>query len=284
MLKLPSSSGCDSGDEYAASPPSASNGHGHAHNGNSNFHHHNQQQYLQNIPVAVPVSSSGMPMAPSLQRERSAGNGQQQAGGAQRRKTAHQFAFRALTGSDYIRLADYAGKVILLVNVASHCNSTSKAYTQMNELAERYPDLVIIGCPCNQFGHQENLNGEEIYLSLKHIRPGKGFEPKFKLTEKMEVNGANAHAVFNFLKLSLPFPADRTLMDEMTAPSGVFSHPMRLIWMPVSRADLSWNFEKFLIGPDGVPYKRYSPKLDFKSLSDDIELLMKVDVSTEKQL
>lgn len=247
MLKLPSSSGCDSGDEYAAPPSSAnSNGNGHAHNGNSNFHHHNQQQYLQNIPVAVPVSSSGMPMAPSLQRQRSAGNGQQ-AGGAQRRKTAHQFAFRALTGSDYIRLADYAGKVILLVNVASHCNSTTKAYMQMNELAEKYPDLVIIGCPCNQFGHQENLNGEEIYLSLKHIRPGKGFEPKFKLTEKMEVNGANAHAVFNFLKLSLPFPADRTLMDEMTTPSGVFSHPMRLIWMPVSRADLSWNFEKVRI-------------------------------------
>lgn len=41
---------------------------------------------------------------------------------------------------------------------------------------------------------------------------------------------------------------------------------------------------QFLIGPDGVPYKRYSPKLDFKSLSEDIELLMKVDVSTEKQL
>lgn len=247
MLKFPPSSGCDSGDEYAASPSSAtaanSNGNSHTHNSNSNFHH-NQQQYLHNIPVAVPVSSSsGMPMAPSLQRQRSAGSGQQ-AGGGQRRKTVHQFAFRALTGSEYIRLADYAGKAILLVNVASHCNSTSKAYMQLNELAEKHPDLVIIGCPCNQFGHQENLNGEEIYLSLKHIRPGKGFEPNFKLTEKMEVNGANAHAVFNFLKLSLPFPADRTLMDEMSSPSGVFSHPMRLIWMPVSRADLSWNFEK----------------------------------------
>ncbi|KAF1319856.1 Glutathione peroxidase, partial [Globisporangium splendens] len=281
MMKLPSGSGCDSGDEHV-----------HQTNG-SNFHHQNQQQYLQNIPVAVPVHSSNMP---SLHRQRSGGSPNTPPNASmqqQRRKTAHQFSFRSLTGGEYIRLADYAGKVILLVNVASHCNSTTKAYTQMNELVEKYPDLVIIGCPCNQFGHQENLNGEEIYMSLKHIRPGKGFEPKFKLTEKMEVNGANAHAMFNFLKLSLPYPADRTLMDEMSTPSGVFSHPMRLIWMPVSRADLSWNFEKFLIGPDGVPFKRFSPKLDFKSLSDDIELLMKLDTTssgttnmkgTEKQL
>lgn len=232
MLKLPPT-GCDSGDEHSTNGHNSSSG---------GFHH--QQQFLNNIPVAIPVpSSSSASMSPSLQRQRS-GSSPAPNGGSRARKTAHQFSFRSLTGGDYIRLADYAGKPILIVNVASHCNSTGKAYTQMNELAERYPDLVIIGCPCNQFGHQENLNGEEIYLSLKHIRPGKGFEPKFRLTEKMEVNGANAHAVFNFLKLSLPFPVDRTLMDEMSSPSGVFSHPMRLIWMPVSRADLSWNFEK----------------------------------------
>lgn len=131
-----------------------------------------------------------------------------------------------------------------MVNVASHCNSTGKGYHQLNELAVQYPELVIIACPCNQFGHQENLVGEEIYLSLKHIRPGKGFEPKFPLTEKIEVNGSNAHPLFNFLKISLPYSSDRTLLDEMSAPSGVFSHPMRIIWMPVSRADISWNFEK----------------------------------------
>jgi len=104
--------------------------------------------------------------------------------------------------------------------------------------------LVVIGCPCNQFGHQENLNGFEIYLSLKHVRPGKGFEPNFQLSEKIEVNGANSHPVYNFLKLSIPSPSDRSLADEMMAPNGVFSHPMRFIWMPVTRADLSWNFEK----------------------------------------
>lgn len=132
----------------------------------------------------------------------------------------------------------------MIVNVASHCNSTTREYKLLNDLAVQFPDLVLLGCPCNQFGHQENLVGEEIMLSLKHIRPGGGFAPGFPLTEKLEVNGANAHAVFNFLKLCLPFPADRTLMDEMSSPGGVFSHPMRIIWMPVSRADISWNFEK----------------------------------------
>lgn len=145
-----------------------------------------------------------------------------------------------------------------MVNVASHCNSTGKGYHQLNELAVQYPELVIIACPCNQFGHQENLVGEEILLSLKHVRPGKGFEPKFPLTEKIEVNGSNAHPLFNFLKISLPYSSDRTLLDEMSAPSGVFSHPMRIIWMPVSRADISWNFEKvsllvFLCGSDAEP-------------------------------
>lgn len=133
------------------------------------------------------------------------------------------------------------------MNVASHCNSTTKAYQQLNELAAAFPDLVILGCPCNQFGHQENLNGDEIYASLRHIRPGKGFEPKFRLTEKVEVNGANAHPLFNFLRIALPYPCDRSLLDEMSTPSGVFSHPMRLIWMPVTRADVSWNFEKVWI-------------------------------------
>src|SRR5690349_429376 len=108
--------------------------------------------------------------------------------------------------------------MVLIVNVASHCNSTTKGYLQLNELKQQYPDLVILGCPCNQFGHQENLVGEEILMSLRHIRPGNGYVPNFRLTEKLEVNGANAHAVFNFLKLSLPYPSDRTLMDEMSAP------------------------------------------------------------------
>jgi glutathione peroxidase len=238
MMKLPTGYGCETtnGDDSAAATSngarSSTQEAENCANGVLRPAAQQQQQY-HNLPVAVAVPVTGVA---SPDRTRS--------GSTPRRKTAHSFSFRSLTGSKFIRLADYAGKPILIVNVASHCNSTTKAYVQLNELAKRFPELVIIGCPCNQFGHQENLNGEEIYQSLRHIRPGKGFEPAFMLTEKVEVNGANAHALFNFLRITLPYPCDRTLLDEMSAPSGVFSHPMRLIWMPVTRADVSWNFEK----------------------------------------
>ncbi|KAG6583006.1 glutathione peroxidase [Phytophthora cinnamomi] len=276
MMKLPAGYGCET--------TSADDASGRAQDGeqctNGVLRPASQQNQYHNLPVAVAVPVTGIRASPAAQSPDRA----RASSAASRRKTAHNFSFRSLTGSKFIRLADFAGKPILVVNVASHCNSTTKAYVQLNDLAKRFPELVIIGCPCNQFGHQENLNGEEIYQSLRHIRPGKGFEPAFMLTEKVEVNGANAHALFNFLRITLPYPCDRTLLDEMSTPSGVFSHPMRLIWMPVTRADVSWNFEKFLISPDGTPYKRYSPKLDFTGMIEDIKFFCKVDASNEKQL
>ncbi|KAE8913065.1 hypothetical protein PF005_g4856 [Phytophthora fragariae] len=275
-MKLPSGYGC----ETTTTNDDATNGRSNSGEDCANgvLRPASQQSQYHNLPVAVAV-----PM-PGIRASSAAASTAHSPDRAPRRKSAHNFSFRSLTGSKFLRLADFTGKPILVVNVASHCNSTTKAYVQLNELAKRFPELVIIGCPCNQFGHQENLNGDEIYQSLRHIRPGKGFEPAFQLTEKVEVNGANAHALFNFLRITLPYPCDRTLLDEMSTPSGVFSHPMRLIWMPVTRADVSWNFEKFLISPDGTPYKRYSPKLDFTGMIEDIKFLCKVDLSNEKQL
>ncbi|KAL7694270.1 putative glutathione peroxidase, Thioredoxin-like superfamily [Plasmopara halstedii] len=274
-MKLPSGYGCATTDSDGSSTATGDSNTVHDSEtcANGVLRPTSQNQQYRNLPmaVAVPISSSGS--CPDSGRSSMANN---------RRKTAHNFSFRSLIGSKFIRLADYAGKPLLIVNVASHCNSTTKAYVQLNELAQRFPELVIIGCPCNQFGHQENLNGEEIYQSLRHIRPGMGFEPVFQLTEKVEVNGANAHALFNFLRIALPYPCDRTLLDEMSTPSGVFSHPMRLIWMPVTRADVSWNFEKFLISPDGTPYKRYSPKLDFAGLVEDIKFLCNINMTGEQ--
>lgn len=207
-----------------------------------------RQQYDNtSIPIAIPVTDQ-----------------EQQKQSSTRKKTAYQFSFRKLLGNGVIRLSDFIDKVhytahaltdslifvfevILIVNVASHCNATTKEYIYLNRLAENYPALVIIGCPCNQFGHQENLIGEEILTSLKHIRPGNNFSPKFELTEKIEVNGANAHPLYNHLRLSLPFPSDRTLIYDMTVPGGFYTHPMRIVWMPVSRTDISWNFEKVCV-------------------------------------
>nr|CCA17278.1 glutathione peroxidase 2 putative [Albugo laibachii Nc14] len=187
------------------------------------------RQHYNNVrlPIAVPVTDRVQEKQSSMQK-----------------KKAYQFSFRKLGGNGVIRLSDFSDKVILIVNVASHCNATTKEYIELNRLAQQYPELVIIGCPCNQFGHQENLNGEEILTSLKYIRPGNNFTPNFELTEKIEVNGAKAHPLYNHLRLSLPFPSDRTLIDDMAKPGGFYTHPMRIVWMPISRTDVSWNFEK----------------------------------------
>uniref|UniRef100_A0A8C2YT76 Glutathione peroxidase n=1 Tax=Chinchilla lanigera TaxID=34839 RepID=A0A8C2YT76_CHILA len=115
----------------------------------------------------------------------------------------------------------------------------------MNDLQARLGPrgLVVLGFPCNQFGHQEKAKNEEILHLLKYIRPGGGFEPNFTLFQKCQVNGVKAHPRFAFLREALPAPSN----DLPTT-----------IWSPVCRNDVAWNFEKFLVGPDGVPARRYS--------------------------
>lgn len=113
---------------------------------------------------------------------------------------------------------------------------------------------------------QENCKNEEILLSLKHVRPGNGFVPKFQLLEKVDVNGKDAHPLFQFLREALPFPSDD--------PSSLISDPKLIIWSPVCRNDVAWNFEKFLIGPDGVPFKRYSRRFLTSSIEGDIKKLL----------
>lgn len=115
---------------------------------------------------------------------------------------------------------------------------------------------------------QENSTNEEILSLLKHVRPGGGFKPNFTLFQKCQVNGADTHPVFAYLKLHLPAPADEagTLMLE----------PRFLAWSPVRRSDISWNFEKFLVGPEGEPFRRYSPRTATAQLEPDIQRLLKL--------
>uniref|UniRef100_A0A8D0G750 Glutathione peroxidase n=1 Tax=Sphenodon punctatus TaxID=8508 RepID=A0A8D0G750_SPHPU len=163
---------------------------------------------------------------------------------------------------------NFRGRVVLIENVAS-LGTTVRDYTQMNQLQGRYPRrLVVLGFPCNQFGYQENCTNEEILHSLKYVRPGGGFEPNFSLLQKCEVNGKNTHPVFAYLKDKLPAPDD--------SPSAFMMDPKLIIWNPVHRADLSWNFEKFLVGPEGEPFKRYSPKFLTSSIEPDIQRLLKL--------
>ncbi|CAK6952502.1 glutathione peroxidase 1a [Scomber scombrus] len=139
----------------------------------------------------------------------------------------------------------------------------------MNELHSRYSaeGLFILGVPCNQFGYQENDNNSEILKSLKYVRPGNGFEPNFQLLEKMDVNGKDVHPLFVYLKEKLPSPCDDAI--------ALMNDPKFIIWSPVSRNDVSWNFEKFLISSDGEPYKRYSRNFLTIDIEADIKELLK---------
>ena len=127
-----------------------------------------------------------------------------------------------------VSMADFAGKVVLVVNTASHCGFTPQ-YAGLEALYKKYAaqGLVVLGFPCNQFGSQEPGGVDDIAQTC-HVNYGVSF-PMF---EKVEVNGGATHAVFHYLKEELP---------------GVLG------------GRIKWNFTKFLIGRDGKPLKRFAP-------------------------
>ncbi|MEB5920627.1 glutathione peroxidase [Franconibacter daqui] len=139
----------------------------------------------------------------------------------------HQLTATSLRGQP-ISMADYAGKLVLVVNTASQCGLTPQ-YAGLEKLYKKYADrgLVVLGFPCNQFGKQEPGNADDIAQTC-HIHYGVSF-PMF---EKVEVNGAATHPVFRYLKDELP---------------GVLG------------GRIKWNFTKFLVGRDGKPLRRFAP-------------------------
>lgn len=102
--------------------------------------------------------------------------------------------------------------------------------------------------------------------SLKYVRPGKNYIPKFPIFQKCDVNGAKTHPLFEFLKTTLPTPVDDTV--------SLMKDSQSVIWSPVCRYDITWNFEKFLIGKDGVPLKRFSRYYETKNIAPDIKQLL----------
>jgi len=161
----------------------------------------------------------------------------------------------------------YRGKVVLVLNTATLWGTTTRDFLQMNELCEKFPgQLAVLAFPCNQFGHQENCNNEEILNSLAEVRPGGGFVPKADMFQKVEVNGDGENPIFTFLKMHLPSPSD--------SKGILLGHPKFINWSPVKRSDIAWNFEKFVISPDGTPVKRYSRYFHTSQIEDEIRALI----------
>lgn len=158
------------------------------------------------------------------------------------------YNFRNVHKNGSIPISQYDGKVLILINVASFWGYTHY-YPALNALNNQYTDVAILGVPCNQFGHQEpEDNSTEIYNTLKYVRPGHGFVPNFKLSEKLDVNGPKSHPLYAFLKSKCA-----------TGAHNSFGDPKEMFWTPFQADDIRWNFEKFIISKAGIPLYRAEP-------------------------
>jgi glutathione peroxidase len=139
--------------------------------------------------------------------------------------------------------AELEGRAVLVVNVASRCGLTPQ-YTGLEQLQERYGErgFTVLGVPCNQFGEQEPGSAEEIQTFCSTT-----YGVSFPMTEKLEVNGPERHALYKTL----------TATADEAGEAG----------------DVQWNFEKFLISADGRPVARFRPMVEPESqeLTDAIE-------------
>jgi len=154
--------------------------------------------------------------------------------------TVFDFSARDIGGTNR-SLAEWRGQVLLIVNVASQCGFTPQ-YAGLEELYTRHKErgLVVLGFPCDQFGHQEP--GDEAAIrDFCQVNYGVTF-PMFA---KIDVNGPGTHPLFRFLKR-----ARRGLLGSQA---------------------IKWNFTKFLIGRDGNVVERYAPTTKPEDLEGDIE-------------
>ena len=132
-------------------------------------------------------------------------------------------------------LAEHEGKALLIVNVASKCGLTPQ-YTGLEEMHEKYKDrgFSVIGVPCNQFGGQEPGSAEEIETFCSTT-----YGVTFPMLDKLEVNGEGRH----------PLYAELTLTPDAEGEAG----------------DIQWNFEKFLVSPEGTVAARFRPRTEPES-------------------
>ncbi len=157
--------------------------------------------------------------------------------------SVYGFKVKTIDGKD-VTLAKYKGKVLLIVNVASKCGYTPQ-YKGLEALYEKYKDQAfeILGFPCNQFKSQEPGTESQIKSFCES-----NYGVKFPLFAKIEVNGDNAHPLYQFLKKAEPDPDGKT--------------------------DIGWNFTKFLIDRQGHPLKRFVSKQTPEEIDSEIQAVV----------
>lgn len=158
----------------------------------------------------------------------------------------YAFTAHSLEGQS-VDLENYRNQILLIVNTASQCGFTPQ-YRELEALYQSYKNrgFNVLAFPCNQFGKQEPGNSRAIADFCQ-----KNYGVSFPMFEKIEVNGDNAHPLYQYLKAAMP---------------GVFG-----------TTSIKWNFTKFLIKRDGAPYKRYGSLIPPAAIKSDIEHLLSQD-------
>ena len=162
-----------------------------------------------------------------------------------------------------VSLSDYKGKVLLIVNTATRCGFTPQ-YNELEALYEKYRSqgLEILDFPCNQFGQQAPGTIKEIHQFCTA-----NFDIQFPQFDKIEVNGANEHPLYTWLKAQKNFSGFDTndqrgkMMDGMLRKQDADYD---------KKSDIKWNFTKFLVSRDGRVLKRYEPTDKMTDLEADI--------------
>ena len=162
-----------------------------------------------------------------------------------------------------VSLSDYKGKVLLIVNTATRCGFTPQ-YKEMEALYEKYRSegLEILDFPCNQFGQQAPGTIQEIHQFCEA-----NFDIHFPQFDKIEVNGANEHPLYTYLKAQKGFGGfdvnDQRgkMMDGMLRKQDADYD---------KKSDIKWNFTKFLVSRDGRVLKRYEPTDEMTGIEADI--------------
>ena len=166
-----------------------------------------------------------------------------------------------------VSLSDYKGKVLLIVNTATRCGFTPQ-YKELESLYEKYAKdgFEILDFPCNQFGEQAPGTIQEI-----HSFCTANFDIQFPQFDKIDVNGAKEHPLYTFLQAQKGFSGFDTndqqgkFMDDMLRKRDADFD---------KKADIKWNFTKFLVSRDGRVLKRYEPT----DKMSDIEAAIQMEV------
>ena len=192
--------------------------------------------------------------------------------GAGGTKSIYDFKVKDDTGKD-VSLAEYKGKVLLIVNTATRCGFTPQ-YTELEALYEKYHEqgLEILDFPCNQFGSQAPGTIQEI-----HEFCTANYDIHFPQFDKIDVNGADQHPLYAWLKAQKGFSGfdvnDQRgkMMDGMLRRQDADYD---------KKSDIKWNFTKFLVSRDGRVLKRYEPTDNMGGLEADVQMEVNPVLST----